>query len=97
MRKDLQKININERREPKVSVAGIARRMNCSWVTADKMVNPKKYKTKESKRIYTSILDEHKELIKEKIEKHDASAMAINYLLKTNYNYKGFIQRYVVL
>jgi len=70
-------------------VSEIARRMNCSWKTADKIVHPEKYPKKESKRKYTSIIDEYKDLINQKVETYGVTAKAIWYLLKTNYGYKG--------
>ena len=79
----------NKERSGKMSVSEIARRMDCSWITADKIVNPDKYLKRKSKRIYASILDPHKELIKQKVVDYGSNAKGIYYLLKTKYNYNG--------
>ena len=88
MRTDVN-LKTNGRRNGKLSVSEIARRMNCSWITADKIVHLEKYPKKKSKRIYTSIIEPHKDLIKQKVEVYGSTAKAIWYLLKTNYGYKG--------
>jgi len=89
MRTDVELKNRSGRRCGKLSVSEIARRMNCSWITADKIVHPEKYPKKDSKRVYKSILDDYKDIIKQKVESFGSNAKGIWYLLKTKYEYKG--------
>lgn len=88
-RKDGEKLNISEE----------ARRFGCCWRTIDKRVHPEKYKNKEKKaRTYTSILDQYKSIIDQKLEDSNIPATGIYFLLKQKYEFTGSystVKRYV--
>jgi transposase len=73
----------------KINKSALARQYGCCWRTIDRRLNPDKYKKDKVKRIYTSILDDFKNIIDEKIENNDIPATGIYFLLNTKYNYQG--------
>ena len=89
MRKDITEENCKGKEGEKMNVSELARQYGCCWLTANKRVHPEKYPKKENTRVYTSILDPYKVIIKEKIEKENIPATGIYYLLKKQYEYKG--------
>ena len=66
MRKDItiEKIIIGGE---KVNKSELARQYDCCCRTIDRRLNPEKYKKEKKKRIYTSKLDEFKNIIDKKI------------------------------
>ncbi len=52
----------------KINKSALVRQYGCCWETIDRRLNPEKYKYKRKTRIYTSKLDEYKNLIDEKFE-----------------------------
>ena len=88
MRKDitLEKIMLGGE---KINKSALARQYGCCWETIDRRLNPDKYKKERKKRIYTSILDQYKQIIDDKIENNNIPATGIYFLLKTKYGYKG--------
>ena len=82
----------------KMNKSTLARQYGCCWETIDRRLNPDKYKKERKKRIYTSILDQYKQIIDDKIENNNIPATGIYFLLKTKYGYKGkygIIRKYV--
>lgn len=76
----------------------LARRLNCSRQTINSKLNKQQNSNTKEKRIYTSKLDEFKDLIEVKVEKYACSAMSIYLLLKSKYGYNGgysSVARYV--
>ena len=82
----------------KVNKSELARQYDCCWRTIDKRLNPEKYKKEKKKRIYTSKLDEFKNIIDEKIENQNIPSTGIYFLLKSKYGYTGkygIINKYI--
>ena len=82
----------------KVNKFELARQYGCCWRTIDRRLNPDKYYKEKSKRIYTSKLDEFKNIIDEKLENNNVPATGIYFLLKNKYGYKGkygIVNKYV--
>ena len=97
MRKDImiEKIIIGGE---KVNKSELARQYDCCWRTIDRRLNPEKYKKEKKKRIYTSKLDEFKNIIDEKIENQNIPSTGIYFLLKNKYGYTGkygIINKYI--
>ena len=99
MRKDIENELLKYGLEVKLlNKSELARRMNCSRQTINSKLNKQKNLNTKEKRIYTSKLDEFKDLIETKVEKYACSAMSIYLLLKNKYGYSGgysTIARYV--
>ena len=99
MRKDVENELLKYGLEVKLlNKSELARRMNCSRQTINSKLNKQKNLNTKEKRIYTSKLDEFKDLIETKVEKYACSAMSIYLLLKNKYGYSGgysTIARYV--
>ena len=79
----------------KVNKSELSRQYGCCWDTIDRRFNPNKYK---KVRIYTSKLDQYKNIIDEKLENNNIPATGIYFLLKTKYDYKGkygIVRKYV--
>ena len=89
MRKDIIVENFCGKEGEKVNVSSLARQYNCCWLTMDKRIHPEKYKHERKKRIYTSILDEYKPIINQKLENNNIPATGIYFLLKNKYGYTG--------
>ena len=89
MRKDITVENFYGKEGVKVNVSSLARQYNCCWLTMDKRIHPEKYKHERKKRIYTSILDEYKPIINQKLENNNIPATGIYFLLKNKYDYTG--------
>ena len=89
MRKDIIVENFCGKEGEKVNVSSLARQYNCCWLTMDKRIHPEKYKHERKKRIYTSILDEYKPIINQKLENNNIPATGIYFLLKNKYDYTG--------
>ena len=89
MRKDITVENFYGKEGEKVNVSSLARQYNCCWLTMDKRIHPEKYKHERKKRIYTSILDEYKPIINQKLENNNIPATGIYFLLKNKYGYTG--------
>ena len=82
----------------KINKSELSRQYNCCWRTIDRRLNPDKYKKEKKIRIYTSKLDDFKEIIDSKLEKNNIPATGIYYLLKTKYNFDGkygIVRKYV--
>lgn len=82
----------------KVNKSALARQYGCCWETIDRRFNPEKYKKEKKKRIYTSKLDEYKNIIDEKLEDNNIPATGIYFLLKNKYGYDGkygIVRKYV--
>lgn len=97
MRKDITIESILKGGE-KINKSSLARQYDCCWRTIDRRLNPEKYKVNKKNRIYTSILDPHKNIIDEKIETSNTPATGIYFLLKEKYEYNGkygIIRKYV--
>ena len=97
MRKDITIEKIISGGE-KVNKSALARQYGCCWETIDRRLNPKKYQKERKIRIYTSILDQYKNIIDEKIENNNIPATGIYFLLKTKYDFKGkygIVRKYV--
>lgn len=97
MRKDIKTENIMNG-GVKINKSALARQYGCCWETIDRRLNPEKYKREKRKRIYTSKLDEFKNLIDEKIENENIPATGIYFLLKEKYQYTGkygIVRKYV--
>ena len=97
MRKDITIVNLISGGD-KVNKSALAKQYGCCWRTIDKRLNPDKYKNQKKIRIYTSKLDPYKNIIDEKIEKHNIPATGIYFLLKNKYDYDGkygIIRKYV--
>ena len=97
MRKDItiEKIMLGGE---KVNKSELARQYGCCWETIDRRLNPDKYKKDKKIRIYTSILDEYKNIIDEKIENSNVPATGIYFLLRSKYGYEGkygIVRKYV--
>ena len=76
----------------------LVRQYCCCWITIDRRLNPEKYKKEKKKRIYTSKLDEFKNIIDEKIENQNIPSTGIYFLLKNKYGYTGkygIINKYI--
>lgn len=76
----------------------LARRMNCSRQTINAKLRKVTNKTNKPKRVYTTKLDDFKDIIETKVEKYACSAMSIYLLLKDKYGYTGgysSVARYV--
>lgn len=76
----------------------LARRMNCSRQTINAKLKKVTNKTNKPKRVYTTKLDDFKDIIETKVEKYACSAMSIYLLLKDKYGYTGgysSVARYV--
>ena len=99
MRKDVENELLKYREEVNLlNKSELARRMNCSRQTISSKLNKQKYSRAKEKRIYSSKLDEFKDLIETKVEKYACSAMSIYLLLKDKYGYTGgysSVARYV--
>ena len=81
-----------------INKSELSRQYNCCWRTIDRRLNPDKYKKEKKIRIYTSKLDDFKEIIDSKLEKNNIPATGIYYLLKTKYNFDGkygIVRKYV--
>ena len=97
MRKDISAERLTNGGE-KVNKSALARKYECCWRTVDKRLNPEKYKKAKKKRIYTSKLDEYKNIIDVKLKDNNIPATGIYYLLKTKYGYDGkygIVRKYV--
>ena len=97
MRKDISAERLTNGGE-KVNKSALARQYECCWRTVDKRLNPEKYKKAKKKRIYTSKLDEYKNIIDVKLKDNNIPATGIYYLLKTKYGYDGkygIVRKYV--
>jgi len=82
----------------KMNKSELARQYDCCWRTIDRRLNPEKYKKEKKRRIYTSKLDEFKNIIDEKIENQNIPATGIYFLLKNKYGYTGkygIVNKYV--
>ncbi len=82
----------------KMNKSELARQYDCCWRTIDRRRNPEKYKKEKKRRIYTSKLDEFKNIIDEKIESQNIPATGIYFLLKNKYGYTGkygIVNKYV--
>ena len=99
MRKDIENELLKYRWEVNLlNKSELARRMNCSRQTINAKLNKQNNANTRKKRIYTSKLDEFKDLIETKVEKYACSAMSIYLLLKNKYGYSGgysSVARYV--
>ncbi len=99
MRKDVENELLKYRWEVNLlNKSELARRMNCSRQTINSKLNKQKDSKAKEKRIYSSKLDEFKDLIETKVEKYACSAMSIYLLLKDKYGYTGgysTVARYV--
>ena len=76
----------------------LVRQYCCCWITIDRRLNSKKYQREKKKRIYTSKLDEFKNIIDEKIENQNIPSTGIYFLLKNKYGYTGkygIINKYI--
>ena len=89
MRKDITIENFYRKDGERTNVSALSRQFNCCWLTMDRRIHPEKYKHERKKRIYTSILDEFKIIINQKLENDNIPATGIYYLLKSKYDYKG--------
>ena len=90
MRKDVVIENFFRKDGEKLNISEEARRFGCCWRTIDKRVHPEKYKNKEKKaRTYTSILDQYKSIIDQKLEDSNIPATGIYFLLKQKYEFTG--------
>ena len=81
-----------------INKSELSRQYNCCWRTIDRRLNPDKYKKEKKIRIYTSKLDDFKEIIDSKLEENNIPATGIYYLLKTKYNFDGkygIVRKYV--
>ena len=78
----------------KLNKSALARQYGCCWRTIDRRINPDKYNFEKKKKIYTSKLDEYKNIIDEKIENTNIPSTGIYFLLKTKY---GIVNKYVSL
>lgn len=67
----------------------LARRMNCSRQTINAKLKKVNDKTDKYKRIYTTRLDDFKDIVETKVKKYTCSAMSIYLLLKDKYGYIG--------
>lgn len=97
MRKDItfEKLTLGG---TKMNKSALARQYGCCWETIDRRLNPTKYKKNRKTRIYTSILDEYKNIIDEKLENSNIPATGIYFLLKNKYNFRGkygIVRKYV--
>jgi len=82
----------------KMNKSALARQYGCCWETIDRRLNPDKYKTEHKKRVYSSMLDQYKNIIDEKIENNNVPATGIYFLLKNKYGYTGkygIVRKYV--
>ena len=97
MRKDITKEKIMLGGE-RVNISALARQYNCCWETIDRRLNPDKYFKQRKIRKYTSMLDEYKPIIDNKLENNNVPATGILSLLKNKYGYKGgygILRKYV--
>lgn len=97
MRKDITLAKIMLGGE-KVNKSALARQYGCCWETIDRRLNPDKYKKEKKRRIYTSKLDQYKQIVDDKIENNNIPATGIYFLLKTKYGYTGkygIVRKYV--
>ena len=97
MRKEITVNNLLKGGE-KVNKSALARQYNCCWETIDRRLNPEKYRKEKKIRVYTSKLDNFKEIIDVKLEESNIPATGIYYLLKTKYNFDGkygIVRKYV--
>ena len=97
MRKDItvEKIMLGGE---KLNKSELARQYGCCWRTIDRRLNPEKYQREKVKRIYTSKLDEFKNIIDEKLENNNVPATGIYFLLKNKYGFNGkygIVNKYV--
>ena len=99
MRKDIENELIKYGMEVNLlNKSELARRMNCSRQTIDAKLKKVNNKSINNKRIYTTKLDEFKDIIETKVEKYACSAMSIYLVLKDKYGYTGgysSVARYV--
>lgn len=96
MRKDISVENLFG--GDKINKSELARKYNCCWRTIDRRLNPKKYQKDKKERVYTSKLDNFKEIIDKKLECNNVPATGIYFLLKDKYGYKGkygIVNKYV--
>ena len=97
MRKEITVNNLLKGGE-KVKKSALARQYNCCWETIDRRLNPEKYRKEKKIRVYTSKLDNFKEIIDIKLEESNVPATGIYYLLKEKYNFDGkygIVRKYV--
>ena len=97
MRKEITVNNLLKGGE-KVNKSALARQYNCCWETIDRRLNPEKYRKEKKIRVYTSKLDNFKEIIDIKLEESNVPATGIYYLLKEKYNFDGkygIVRKYV--
>ena len=85
MRKEITVNNLLKGGE-KVNKSALARQYNCCWETIDRRLNPEKYRKEKKIRVYTSKLDNFKEIIDIKLE--ESNVPAINVKIETDKNVK---------
>ena len=81
-----------------MNISETARQYGCCWRTIDRRLHPEKYKKDKKKRIYTSKLDQYKNIIDEKLEDNNIPSTGIYFLLKNKYGYTGkygIVNKYV--
>ena len=79
MRKDITKDKLLLGGEI-VNKSELARKYGCCWETIDRRLNPEKYLKERKVRVYSSILDDYKAIIDNKIENNNIPATGI-YLI----------------
>lgn len=90
MRKDITHETVYRKEGEKLNVSAKAREFGCCWRTMDKRIHPERYKSeKKRKRIYSSKLDNYKNLIDQKIESENIPSTGIFMLLKERHGYEG--------
>ncbi len=97
MRKDITKDKLLLGGEI-VNKSELARKYGCCWETIDRRLNPEKYLKERKVRVYSSILDDYKAIIDNKIENNNIPATGIYSLLKNKYDFKGkygIVRKYV--
>lgn len=94
MRKDIESILKNYSREELnlLNKSEIARRFNCDPRTVDRYIKIQsgEIKPKKSSRKYTSLIDDYKSIIIDKVDTYGATAMAVYKFIKT----KGYSGKY---
>ena len=99
MRKDIENELLKYGKEVNLlNKSELARRMNCSRQTINSKLKKMNNPTTKKTRIYTSKIDDFKDIIETKVEKYACSAMSIFLLLKDKYGYTGgysSVARYV--
>ena len=99
MRKDIENELLKYGKEVNLlNKSELARRMNCSRQTINSKLKKMNNPTTKKTRIYTSKIDDFKDIIETKVEKYACSAMSIYLLLKDKYGYTGgysSVARYV--